>query len=57
VVDSDGRISLLLPRDPNAPVSPGHRLLLAIRMNDPEWVEELIMGLEAVKIPRKLGFF
>jgi hypothetical protein len=56
VVDTDGRVSLLLPRqDPDAHVSPALRLLLAIalRMDDPEWIEEL---LGAGSRPRKIGF-
>lgn len=56
VVDPDGRISLVLPRqDMDGPVPPGFRLLLAIalRMEDPEWVEEL---LGAGNRRRKIGF-
>jgi hypothetical protein len=59
VVDPDGRVSFLLPsQDLDAPLAPGHRLLLALaaRLNDPEWVEELLVG-SGVSAPRKLGFF
>lgn len=47
VVDADGSVSLLLPSlEADAPIGPGHRLLLAIasRLNDPEWVEDLLYG-------------
>jgi hypothetical protein len=53
VVDADGRMSFLIPAgDPDAPLAPGHRLLLAIaaRLDDPEWVEDLL------GVRRKLGF-
>lgn len=59
VVDPDGRISVLLPSlDLDGEVSSGHRLLLAlaIRMNDPEWLDELFLGA-GVKPQKKLGFF
>lgn len=57
VVDPDGRVSFLLPADFDGPVGPGHRLLFAIaaRLNDPEWVEDLLIG-SGKRAPRKLGF-
>lgn len=57
IVDAAGRISLVLPsKDLDGPVLPAHRLLLAIalRVDDPDWVEEMLSGDWDRKC--KLGF-
>jgi hypothetical protein len=57
VVDADGRFSLRFPQKSFDDLSDGHRLLLAlaVRLNDPEWLEELLVGA-GIKPQKKLGF-
>jgi hypothetical protein len=57
VVDADGRISLKFPQQSFDDLSDGHRLLLAlaVRLNDPDWLQELLLGA-GIRPQRKLGF-
>lgn len=58
VVDADGRISMVLPSlDLDGEISSGHRLLLAlaVRINDPEWLDELLLSA-GIKPQKRLGF-
>lgn len=55
VVDPDGSFSLLLPDVPeDAEASLGHALItaIAVKMNDPKWVERMLADLQAAS--RKL---
>lgn len=50
VVDPDGSFRLLLPNVPeDSDASLGHALItaIAVKMNDPEWVEGLLADLQA----------
>ena len=50
VVDPDGSFSLLLPDLPvDVEASLGHALIaaIAVKMNDPEWVEGMLADLQA----------
>lgn len=50
VLDPDGSFRLLLPDLPgDAPVNLGHKLVVAIalRLYDPEWIEEMLGVLDA----------
>lgn len=50
VVDPDGSFNLLLPDVPaDSAASRGHALIaaIAVKLNDPEWVEGLLADLEA----------
>lgn len=50
IVDPDGSFRLLLPNAaPDSEASFGHALItaIAVKMNDPEWVEDLMAALEA----------
>jgi hypothetical protein len=49
VGNADGSFSLLLPRTgPDAPMSVAHQLIVAIavRLDDPGWVEEMLASLD-----------
>jgi hypothetical protein len=50
IANADGSFGLLLPDLPDdAPVSLGHKLIIAIavRFNDPEWIEDMLAALDA----------
>jgi hypothetical protein len=50
IVNEDGSFGLLLPTAADdAPVSLGQKLLVAIavRLDDPEWVEDMLAALDA----------
>ena len=56
VVDPDGSFSLLLPDVPtDAEASLGHALItaIAVKMNDPEWVESMLADLQAASSKMK----
>jgi hypothetical protein len=57
IVDPDGSFRLLLPNVPADPdASFGHALItaMAVKLNDPEWVEDLLAALEAASNAEKV---
>lgn len=45
IFDADGKMELLIPSvDQDAPLAPGHKLLIAIvaHLQNPKWVEHLL---------------